>query len=94
MVWSAIQLAAERHMPDVIMLPQGWHIYDNPIEGKLAHDDLEVRVAEGSKRARQCVVCAPMLNAGLGNVVAVSRFWGATTESLQKCGKCYRAMLA
>jgi len=21
---------------------QGWHIYDNPIEGKLAHDNLEV----------------------------------------------------
>jgi hypothetical protein len=35
------------------MLPQGWHIYDNPIEGKLAHDNLEVRVAEEPKHARR-----------------------------------------
>ena len=28
---------------DLTRLPgQGWHIYDNPIEGKLAHDNLEV----------------------------------------------------
>jgi hypothetical protein len=31
--------------------PQGWHIYDNPIEGKLAHDNLEV-----SRPLRQIIV--------------------------------------
>jgi hypothetical protein len=25
-----------------VSVVQGWHIYDNPIEGKLAHDNFEV----------------------------------------------------
>ena len=28
--------------PKTLNPKQGWHVYDNPIEGKLAHDNLEV----------------------------------------------------